>query len=54
VTFVAQGRKTKVTMRALFASAEARAATLKFGAIEGGEQTLARLDHHVATMSPVS
>jgi uncharacterized protein YndB with AHSA1/START domain len=53
VTFVAQGRKTKVTMRALFASAEARAATLKFGAIEGGEQTLARLDHHVATMSPV-
>jgi len=54
VTFVAQGRKTKVTMRALFASAEARAATLKYGAIEGGEQTLARLDHHVATMSPVS
>jgi uncharacterized protein YndB with AHSA1/START domain len=54
VTFVAQGRKTKVTMRALFASAEARAATVKFGAIEGGEQTLARLDQHVATMSPVS
>jgi uncharacterized protein YndB with AHSA1/START domain len=53
VTFVAQGRKTKVTMRALFASAEARAATLKYGAIEGGEQTLARLDQHVATMSPV-
>jgi uncharacterized protein YndB with AHSA1/START domain len=50
VTFVAQGRKTKVTMRA---SAEARAATVKFGAIEGGEQTLARLDQHVATMSPV-
>jgi uncharacterized protein YndB with AHSA1/START domain len=54
VTFVAEGRKTKVTMRALFASAEARAATLKYGAIEGGEQTLARLDQHVATMSPVS
>ena len=26
---------------------------VKFGAIEGGEQTLARLDRHVATMSPV-
>ena len=27
VTFVVQGRKTKVTMRAVFASVEARAAT---------------------------
>jgi uncharacterized protein YndB with AHSA1/START domain len=51
VTFAAQGRKTKVTLRALFASAEARAASVKFGAIEGGVQTLARLDQHVATMS---
>jgi uncharacterized protein YndB with AHSA1/START domain len=51
VTFAAQGRKTKVTLRALFASAEARAASVKFGAIEGGAQTLARLDQHVATMS---
>lgn len=38
-------------MHALFASAEARAASVKFGAIEGGVQTLARLDQHVATMS---
>ena len=51
VTFAAHGRKTKVTLRALFASAEARAASVKFGAIEGGAQTLARLDQHVATMS---
>lgn len=51
ITFAAQGRKTKVTLRALFASAEARAASVKFGAIEGGAQTLARLDQHVATMS---
>ena len=40
-----------VTLRALFANAEARAASVKFGAIEGGAQTLARLDQHVATMS---
>ena len=51
VTFAAQGRKTKVTLRALFDSADARAASVKFGAIEGGAQTLARLDQHVATMS---
>jgi uncharacterized protein YndB with AHSA1/START domain len=51
VTFVAQGRKTKVTLRAVFASAGAREASVKFGAIEGGAQTLARLDQHVATMS---
>ena len=51
VTFATQGRKTKVTLRALFASAEARAASVKFGAIEGGAQTLARLDQHVTTMS---
>jgi len=51
VTFAAHGRKTKVTLRALFASAEARAASVKFGGSEGGAQTLARLDQHVATMS---
>ena len=51
ITFAAQGRKTKVTMHALFASAEAREASVEFGAIEGGVQTLARLDQHVATMS---
>jgi hypothetical protein len=40
-----------VTLRAVFASVEAREASVKFGAIEGGAQTLARLDQHVATMS---
>jgi uncharacterized protein YndB with AHSA1/START domain len=49
VTFVAVGRdKTKVTLRATFASKEARDAAAKFGAIEGGQQTLARLDQHLA------
>jgi uncharacterized protein YndB with AHSA1/START domain len=51
VTFDAQGRKTEVTMRVLFASADARAASVKLGAIEGSVQTLTRLDQHVATMS---
>jgi uncharacterized protein YndB with AHSA1/START domain len=52
VTFVAMGQRTKVTLRAVFPTAEARAAAVKFGAVEGGEQTLARLGQHLATRSP--
>lgn len=51
VTFVAMGNRTKVTMRAVFPTAEARAAAVKFGAVEGGQQTLARLEQHLATGS---
>jgi uncharacterized protein YndB with AHSA1/START domain len=50
VTFEDEGGRTKVTMRAVFATPEARAAALKFGADEGGKQTLARLDEHLSTM----
>jgi hypothetical protein len=48
---VAQGNRTKVTLRALFETAQARAAKVKFGAVEGGQQTLARLAQHLASMS---
>jgi len=48
VTFVVQGCKTKVTLQVVFASVEAREASVKFGAVEGGEQTLARLDQYLA------
>jgi hypothetical protein len=40
-----------VTLRLLFDTPEARDATVRFGAIEGGNQTLARLDQHLATMA---
>jgi uncharacterized protein YndB with AHSA1/START domain len=43
VTFEAQGQRTKVTMRSLFPTTEAVEAVKKFGAVEGGRQTLARL-----------
>jgi uncharacterized protein YndB with AHSA1/START domain len=44
VTFEEQGNKTKLILRMLFASAEARDTVIKtYGAIEGGNQTLARL-----------
>jgi uncharacterized protein YndB with AHSA1/START domain len=45
-SFEAQGGKTLVTLRLLFPSVEARDATIKFGAVQGGEQTLARLAGH--------
>ncbi len=42
------GDKTRVTLRLILSSAEQREELAKFGAIEGGEQTLARLDAYVS------
>jgi uncharacterized protein YndB with AHSA1/START domain len=50
VSFDEEGGGTKVTMRTLFATADARAAVVRFGAIEGGKQTLARLAAYLETM----
>jgi uncharacterized protein YndB with AHSA1/START domain len=51
VTFEAVGEKTRVTLRMLFETAAVRNLTVeKFGAIEGGQQTLARLDEYVAKL----
>jgi uncharacterized protein YndB with AHSA1/START domain len=49
--FEAQGQMTLVTLRLLFPSAEIRDATIKFGAVAGGEQTLARLDKYAAELA---
>jgi uncharacterized protein YndB with AHSA1/START domain len=43
VTFAEQSGKTLLTLRSLFPTKAARDAKAKFGAIEGGRQTLARL-----------
>lgn len=49
VTFEDLGGRTRLTMRSLFATADARDfAVREFGAIEGGRQTLARLGGLVA------
>jgi uncharacterized protein YndB with AHSA1/START domain len=49
VTFIEQGGKTRLTMQSIFESAEARDHVVKkYGAIEGGNQTLARLAEHLA------
>lgn len=51
VTFETQGTKTKVTMRAIFPTKEERDHVIeKFGALEGGKQTLERLDEQAAIM----
>jgi uncharacterized protein YndB with AHSA1/START domain len=51
VTFDEQGAKTQVTMRSVFASAAERDKVVKeYGAIEGGNQTLARLAEYLERM----
>jgi uncharacterized protein YndB with AHSA1/START domain len=51
VTFAEQGKKTRLTMRSLFSSAAERDKVVKgYGAIEGGNQTLDRLEEHLAKM----
>lgn len=47
VTFAEEGGRTRVSMRSVFPTAEACAAVKKFGAVEGGRQTLARLAGHL-------
>ncbi|HEU0018435.1 MAG TPA: SRPBCC domain-containing protein, partial [Methyloceanibacter sp.] len=49
VIFVAEGNRTRVTMRSVFPTREQRDHVVKeYGAIEGGEQHLERLDEHLA------
>ena len=48
ITFVETDGGTLITMRSLFLTKEARDLVVeKFGAIEGGKQTLARLDEYL-------
>jgi len=53
VTFAQEGRLTRLTMRMVFPSAEARDLVVhQYGAIEGGNQTLGRLAQHLADIRP--
>jgi uncharacterized protein YndB with AHSA1/START domain len=48
-TFEDDGDKTRITMRLVFASAEARDENVReYGSIEGGKQTLERLAEHLS------
>lgn len=48
VTFEEQDSRTTLTMRMRFATAEQRDKTVEFGAVEGANQTLDRLEEHLA------
>lgn len=50
VTFADRAGKTELTMRHLFPTVEAKRETEKFGAVEAGYQTLAKLAAHLETM----
>jgi uncharacterized protein YndB with AHSA1/START domain len=50
VTFEAEGKKTRLTLHMVVKSAEALAEMKKFGAVEGGHQTLSRLAEYLTTM----
>jgi len=50
ITFAEDSGRTRVTLRSAFPTVEARDAVIKFGAIEGGNQTLARMAAHLAKM----
>jgi uncharacterized protein YndB with AHSA1/START domain len=49
ISFAEENGKTRVTLRLIVDSAEARDGFVKFGAVEGGYQTLDRLARHLAT-----
>jgi uncharacterized protein YndB with AHSA1/START domain len=48
ITLAEQDGKTLVTLRAVFGTAEQLEQSRKFGAVEGGHQTLARLDRYLS------
>lgn len=52
VTFETQGTKTLLTMRVVFPTAEERDHVVKeFGAVEGGNQTISKLEAHIGKMT---
>lgn len=51
ITFTDEGGKTRVTLQSLFTTSARRQAAVEFGAVQGGEQTLARLGDRLAHTS---
>jgi uncharacterized protein YndB with AHSA1/START domain len=49
ISFEVEGRKTRVTLRLVMATPDQRAKLAKFGAVEGADQTLSRLNAFLAS-----
>jgi len=54
ITLDDENGQTRISLILVFPTTEARDATFKYGAVEGGEQTLAKLDRFVVAMKPAS
>jgi uncharacterized protein YndB with AHSA1/START domain len=50
ITLDEEGGKTRITLTLIFPNEEAKQAVVEFGAVEGGQQTLAKLDRFVGTL----
>lgn len=50
VTFAEESGRTRLTLRMVFDSPATRASMVKFGAVEGGEQTTARLAEYMSSL----
>lgn len=50
ITFEDAGSRTNLTMRTIFPSAAALEEVKKFGAVEGGKQTIDKLEQYLANM----
>ena len=50
MTFTAQGKRTRVSMRSVWPTAEALAAVMKYNVVEGGRQTMARLAGYLPSL----
>lgn len=50
MTFAERDGKTVLTMRSVFESAAERERNAEYGAIEGGNQTLDRLEEYLRTL----
>jgi uncharacterized protein YndB with AHSA1/START domain len=54
MTLDEEGGKTRITLTLILPTAEAKQAVVEFGAVQGGQQTLAKLDRYVGTLKSVS
>jgi len=50
ITLGEESGKTRITLTLIFPTEEAKQAVIEFGAVEGGKQTLAKLDRYVGSL----
>ena len=51
ITLAEESGKTRMTLTMIFPTEDAKQAVIEFGAVEGGKQTLAKLDRYLSSLS---